>query len=142
MTNNLTLTKSITIQASAAKVWKALTDPALIKKYLFGTETVTDWKKGSPIVFKGEWEGKKYEDKGTILDIEKEKYLRYTYWSSMSGTEDKPENYANLTYELKEVPEGTIFTLTQDGIKTPEARDHSDKNWTMVLEGLKKVAEE
>ena len=72
---NLNLKASIEINASHSKVWKALTTPELIKKYLFGTETITDWKIGSPIIFKGEWEGRKYEDKGIILDIKKEKLL-------------------------------------------------------------------
>ena len=100
--SNLTLTTSVSIQAPLAKVWHALTDPEQIKKYLFGTETVTDWKAGSPITFSGEWEGKAYQDKGTILEIEKEKILKYSYWSSFSGTEDKPENYANVTYRVEE----------------------------------------
>ena len=58
------------IEASPAEVWKALTDPELIKKYMFGSEVVTDWQPGSPITWKGEYEGKPYEDKGEILEVE------------------------------------------------------------------------
>jgi len=49
MSDSLTAEASITVNATAARVWKALTDPRQIKKYLFGTETTTDWKRGSPI---------------------------------------------------------------------------------------------
>jgi len=141
MTNDLTLSISITIHASKPKVWSALTDPAQIKKYLFGTETTTDWNVGSPITFSGVWEGKSYIDKGTILQIEKEKILKYNYWSSFSGTEDKPENYANIIYALDDHNGNTVFHLTQDGIKTKEARDHSEQNWKMVLNSLKDLLE-
>ena len=66
---------SIIVHAPAAKVWEALTNPAMIKQYLFGTEAISDWKVGSPITYKGEWQGKQYEDKGTIVELEPEKRL-------------------------------------------------------------------
>ncbi len=141
MSQNLILNKSITINTSIQKAWEALTDPAQIKKYFFGTEVVTDWKKGSPIIYKGVWEGKPYQDKGTILEIEKEKLIRYNYWSSFSGTVDKPENYANISYELSKNGESVVFTVTQDSIKTQELLEHSDKNWGMIMESLKKLLE-
>lgn len=142
MENSLTLEVSIVIQASKASVWKALTDPDQIKKYLFGTETVSDWNVGSPITFSGVWEGKSYMDKGTILQIETGKILKYNYWSSFSGTEDKPENYANIVYSLEEKNGKTVFSILQDGIKTKEARDHSEQNWKMVMNNLKNLLEE
>ena len=63
-TANLTARSSITIAAPAEKVWTALITPAAIKQYMFGTTVVSDWKEGSPIIFKGEWQGKSYEDRG------------------------------------------------------------------------------
>ncbi len=73
MAGKLVSRSSITINAPVNKIWQALTDPAQIKEYLFGTNTVSDWKKGSPITYEGELEGKKYQDKGTIIDIIPEK---------------------------------------------------------------------
>src|SRR6476660_2233383 len=95
-------TAKTTIAAPVAKVWEALTNPALIKEYLYGSEVVSDWQVGSPIVYKGEWQGKPYEDKGTILEIEPNKLLKSTHYSPLSGAEDKPENYHTLTYTLSE----------------------------------------
>src|SRR5471030_2919380 len=100
--STLTLKTTITFDEPATKVWKGLTDPAIVKQYFFGTDLKSDWKVGGPITFSGEWEGKAYKDGGIILEIDPPKLLKYTYWSSMSGTEDKPENYNNVTYELKE----------------------------------------
>jgi len=141
MKTDFTLRKSIKLNAPTAKVWDALTKPELVKQYFFGTEVSSDWKKGSPIFYRGVWEGKPYEDKGKILDIEKGKFVRYNYWSSFSGTEDIPANYANIGYELSTDNGSTILTVTQDGFKDQQAVDHSDQNWGMVLDGLKKLIE-
>lgn len=79
MPQDLTLTKSIRINASTATVWEALTNPERIKQYFFGTECISDWKKGSPILYKGVWEGKTFEDKGNILAIVSGKLIYYNY---------------------------------------------------------------
>jgi uncharacterized protein YndB with AHSA1/START domain len=137
----LTLKKSVVFQATPTQVWDMIVNPVQIKKYLFGTHAISDWKVGSPITFQGEWEGKSYEDKGTILKMEKEKLFQYNYWSNFSGEKDIPANYSNITYEISKKDGGTQFTLTQDNIKTEESRDHSDKNWTMVFDKMKEVLE-
>jgi uncharacterized protein YndB with AHSA1/START domain len=141
MSNALIVNATVIINASKEKVWDALTNPDKIKQYFFGTNAVSDWKKGSSLKFTGEWEGKKYEDKGTILDTEPGKLFRYTYWSSMGKLEDNPENYATVTYEL--VPSGneTVLTVTQDHVSSQEAKEHSEQNWNYVLGELKKFVE-
>jgi uncharacterized protein YndB with AHSA1/START domain len=121
------------------KVWKGLTDPAMVKQYFFGTDLKSDFKKGSRITFSGEWEGKAYEDGGTILEIEPPKLLKYSYWSSMAGTEDKPENYNDITYELHEQESVTTLVITQEGVKNQQAAEHSEQNWKSVFGGLKEL---
>jgi uncharacterized protein YndB with AHSA1/START domain len=123
----------ISIHAPAAKVWEALTKPELIKQYLFGTEVTTDWQVGSPITYKGEWKGKAYKDKGKVLQIEPEKLLVSTFWSSLSGLPDVPENYKTVTYKLSAKGGITRLTLTQDNNDTEEEANHSKANWNMVL---------
>jgi uncharacterized protein YndB with AHSA1/START domain len=142
MEKELILKVSATILAPIKNVWEALINPEQIKKYFFGTEVVvSDWKVGSTLIFRGEWEGKAYEDKGIILEFEKEKKIKYKYWSSFSGTEDIPENYACITYEIVEEGNNTIYTVTQDSIKTPELREHSEQNWRMVFDNMKALLE-
>jgi uncharacterized protein YndB with AHSA1/START domain len=141
MNKDLKVQKDIFIKADAAKVWKGLTDPEQIKKYLFGTETVTDWKKGSSITFRGVWKGKTYEDKGQILEADPGKRLQYTYWSSMSGMEDLPENYAIVTFELKPEKDGILLTLTNSNHADEKSRDHAGENWVMVLQQVKELLE-
>jgi uncharacterized protein YndB with AHSA1/START domain len=129
------------IDASPAKVWAALTDPEQIKEYMFGSQVVTDWKQGSPIVWKGEYEGKKYEDKGEIVEIEPERSLKVTHFSPLSGKEDRPENYHTLLYELEERGGKTRVSISQDNNPSEEAAEHSRANWEKMLAGLKQVVE-
>ena len=98
-------------------------------------------KKGSPITYEGEWQGKKYKDKGTIIDIVPEKLLHTTYWSSMGGKEDKPDNYNNVIYELQPQNGKTLITISQDNIDNEEQLKHMEQNWATVLDGLKKLLE-
>jgi uncharacterized protein YndB with AHSA1/START domain len=137
----LTAKIKIAVKASPMQVWKTLTTPALIKKYLMGTDTVSDFKEGSPITYSGEYNGKKYSDKGTIKKAEPGRILQSTYWSSMSGKEDKPENYNLVTYELSGNDNETLLTLSQDNIATEKEKEHTTKNWEMVLKKLKEVTE-
>jgi uncharacterized protein YndB with AHSA1/START domain len=141
MENNPILTVIIDVNAPISIVWNALTNPVTVKKWFFGTDLKTTWEVGTPIIFSGEWEGKPYEDKGTVLAYENEKYTKYNYWSSFSGTEDTPENYANITYQVKINEGNTELTITQDGFKNEEAIDHSETNWNAMMDEMKKLIE-
>ena len=141
MNKKFTAKVVISIKAPALKVWDALTKPELIKQYLFGTQVTTDWQVGSPITYEGVWEGKPYKDKGTILQVEQGRLLVSTFWSALAGLPDVPENYQTISYELSAEGSGTKLTLTQDNNNTQEDANHSEQNWKMVLEGMKKLLE-
>src|SRR5215813_14169331 len=141
MNNKFIAKATTTINAPASKVWEALTKPELIKQYLFGTEVTTTWKVGGPITYKGEWEGKAYEDKGKILKFDPEKTLVSTHWSPLSGVPDIPENYHTVTYQLSEKDGKTDVTIIQDNNASQDEADHSTQNWKMVLDGMKKLLE-
>ena len=141
MDRKLVAEATIAIVAPVARVWDALTNPDVIKQYMFGTQVVTDWKEGSPIVWKGEWQGRAYEDKGTILKFEPERLVRYTHYSPLSGAPDLPENYHTVTVTLEGSGAQTAVSLAQDNNETEEERDHSRQNWQMMLEGLKRLLE-
>ena len=141
MDKQLILKKTLTINAPAARVWEALTSPEWIKQYLYGTNTISDWKVGSSILFTGTWEGKEYKDKGTILKFEKEKVFQYSYWSPFSGLPDLPENYSLLTFEVSSGAGRTTLLLTQVGFVDAKTMEHSGKNWEGVLQALKGLVE-
>ena len=125
MNTELSLSKSIETTAAPSAVWDVLTNPEKIKVFLFGTETITDWKVGSPIVFQGEYQGMQYKDKGNVLENTPNALLKYNYWSSMSDTEDTLENYFIVSYIIEKTGTNQVkFTWLQEGFPTEEKRLH------------------
>lgn len=141
MEENLIAYASININASSRKVWNALVDPKAIKEYMFDTHVVSDWRVGSPIAWRGEWQGKAYEDRGTILQLEPEVKIQYSHFSPLSGLPDLPENYHIVTIELSAAGDQTKVELSQDRNASNEEREHSEQNWMMMLASLKKFVE-
>ena len=141
MKKNLMASASISINAPGEKVWEALVDPKAIKQYMFGTNVISDWREGSPIIWRGEWQGKTYEDKGVILQLIPGRTIQYSHFSPLSGLPDKPENYHIVTIELSAAGDESHVRLTQDNNETEEERDHSAENWGMMLSALKKYLE-
>jgi uncharacterized protein YndB with AHSA1/START domain len=142
MNNNIIARTSISINASKTNVWNALVNPEAIKKYMFGTNVVSDWKEGGAIIWKGEWQGKSYEDKGIILQLLQERTIQYSHFSPLSGLPDMPETYHIVTIELSNDGAQTLVSLSQDNNATEQEREHSESNWGMMLTSLKKYLEE
>ena len=141
MNKDLIAKTSITINASSTKIWNALVSPEAIKQYMFGTNVVSDWRVGSPIVWKGEWQGKPYEDKGKILQFEPEQTIQYSHFSPLSGLPDEPKNYHTVTVELTADGNQARVSLTQDNNANAEEQVHSENNWKMMLTSLKQFVE-
>lgn len=130
------------IKASREATWDALTKSELVKQYMHGTTITTDWKVGSPITWRGTWKDKPYEDKGKVLEYEPSKLLRYTHWSPMLGSEDKPENYHTITVELSEGSGLTKLTLSQNNNPSQKAADAMAKSgWLPMMQSLKSLVE-
>ena len=129
------------ISASPAQVWEVLTDPEQIKKFMFGADVKTDWQPGSSIVWQGVYEGKEYEDKGEILEVDPGRLLKVTHYSPLTGQPDVPENYHTLTYELQERGTSTHLSLSQDNNASEEEAEHSRGMWEMLVSGVKEAAE-
>ncbi|HEY5619568.1 MAG TPA: SRPBCC domain-containing protein [Vicinamibacterales bacterium] len=142
MNQGLIASVSTTITARSADVWQALVTPAAIKQYMFGTTVTSDWVVGSPISWKGEWQGRAYEDKGIILQVVPERVLEYSHFSPLAGVPDVPENYHVVTVELSPDGERTRVALSQDNNPTERARERSERNWGMMLAALKQFLEQ
>jgi len=141
MNDNLVATATVSVDASAEDVWRAITEPDLVAKYYFGTRVESEWQPGGPIAWSGEYEGKEYHDHGTVLEVVPRERLVHTHFSPLSGREDVPENYHTLTWLIEPDGDGTRLTLTQDNNHSYDDVEHSEKNWQQVLEGLKTVVE-
>ena len=138
---DLTASASTTIEAPADDVWTALTTPETIKQWFFGVDTETDWSPGSPIVHRGEWQGKPYEDKGEIVRIEPPRLLVHTHWSDLSGVPDSPEHYQEVTWSLTERDDATELTVSETNLPSEQATATSEQTWPIVLANLKELLE-
>ena len=141
MSKNLIAHATTSIQATTGEVWKALVTPSAIKQYMFGTEVESDWRNGSGIKWKGEMKGKTYEDKGVILKSEPDHTLQYSHFSSLSGQPDRAENYHTVSIRLTGIGNNTVVSLSQDNNFDEKSCKGSQKNWEIMLEGLKKYVE-
>jgi uncharacterized protein YndB with AHSA1/START domain len=141
MPTDLSTQASITVDAPAANVWEALTNADLIKQWFFGVDTDTDWAEGSPIVHRGEYQGRPYEDKGTILKVEPGRLLVHTHWSPVSGLPDRPENYQEVSWRLSEQDGKTELTVNEVNLPSEEAKATSEQGWETALAGLRDLLE-
>ena len=146
---SLFIRNSITINAPASKVWDALVNPEQTKKYMFGSEALSDWKIGSPLLWKGQYEGKEMVFvKGHVVDIRPERFLEYTVIDPNSTIEDIPENYLNITYELSPENGNTLLKVTQgdyskvaEGERRFKESSNNGEGWNPILVEIKKLAE-
>src|SRR5437870_11780617 len=132
---------SVIIRAPIEDVWDALTTPELIKRWFFGVDTETDWQVGSPLVHRGEWQGKPYEDTGTILRFEPPSLLVHSHRSPASGVPDRPEHYQEVTWSLSERDGETTLTVAETNLPSQEAKAVSEQAWNAALSNLKGLLE-
>ena len=90
------------IERAQEKVWDGADGSRADREVHVRLAVVTDWKPGSPIVWKGEYEGKKYEDKGQILEVDRGERLKNDPLQPLERPGGRPENYHTLVYELSE----------------------------------------
>jgi uncharacterized protein YndB with AHSA1/START domain len=138
-TKNLIATAKATVNAPLEEVWNALITPDIIKKYMFGATVISDFKEGSNIIWKGEWKGTAFEDKGFILEVLPCARLSYSHYSPLTGDADVAENYHTVTIELAKTGDKTVVSLRQDNTKDEKAKKHSEKNWQAMLDSLNEV---
>ena len=121
---DITTSASVRIAAPPQRVWDAITTPAEIKRWFFGVDTETDWRVGSRLVHRGEYQGKPYEDSGEIIEIDPPRLLIHTHWSPMSGLADRPEHYQRVTWTL-DGTDGTTTLTVAETTSRPKRRRRS-----------------
>src|ERR1700675_2353878 len=134
---NLIAKSSIQINNTIDEAWKALVNPEIVEKYMLGSQQLSDWEKGSIIIWKKDFNGRKFEDKGEILEITPQKSLKYTHYSPASGRPDAPENYQTVSVTLKENAKGTTIELRSDNNASEKEKKMNEHIWAYYFQGLK-----
>jgi uncharacterized protein YndB with AHSA1/START domain len=128
------------IPANPADVWETLTSRKGMKAYMMGADVETDWRVGGPITMQGEFNGKRFEDKGEVRSFEPERWLSYTHTSSAS-----PDSTNLVIFKLTPRDGGTEVQVTQENLddrgQAPDEKQRAQyvKTWTTMLKGLEKA---
>jgi uncharacterized protein YndB with AHSA1/START domain len=133
---------TVKILASAKKVWLALTSPDLVKQWQYGSDLVTTWEVGTSIVFRNQWDGRVFEQKGTVLEFSPASRLKYSLFFPRPDLQDMPEHYLFMTYELAE-SDGTTSLLVrqEDPRPSPPNESSGGDDGPDVLSALKELIE-
>ena len=133
---------TVKILAPAKKVWLALTNPGLVKQWQYGSDLLTTWVVGTSIVFRNEWNGQVFEQKGKVLEFSPVSRLRYSLFFPRPDQQDIPENHFFMTYELAE-SDGTTSLLVRQEDPRPSSPDESSggDDGPDVLSSLKELVE-
>lgn len=137
------ITKAITINTPADKVWQALTNPADMQQWMaeFEIDIHTTWQVGSPLTITGNLYKKPFENKGIVLAFEPGRKLMYSHLSSTSKLEDVPENYSHIAFTLATAGQQTMLTLTIEQFATDIIYKHLAFYWSGTLEVLRRYVE-
>ena len=142
----MTIQEQVFFKANLEKVWDLLINPEMTKQYMFGCEIISDWKVGSPVLWKGTTENREsvVYVKGEVLEYVAGKKISSNTFDPISGMQDIPENYVTFTYELEEVENGTQLTITQGDFSKAEdgqkRYEESKSGWKeVVIPTMKKL---
>lgn len=131
----------ITINATLKKVWDTLTKAEFVKLWQYGSDLQTNWEVGSKIKFVTEWEGKTFEQWGTVLEYTPTQKLRYSLFAPRPDLEDKPENYFEMIYSLTAGNGQTKLEIIQEDNRPNAVQEDVQSEENPILKMLKQVAE-
>jgi uncharacterized protein YndB with AHSA1/START domain len=126
------------ISSSAEKVWNALMDPEMTRKY-WGHLNVSDWKVGS------DW---KHEDPSTgqvrivgkVVEFTPPRRLVITW--AFPAEAQVPDKYTRVTFEIESAGKAVRLKVTHDELEPgSEMESGITRGWPVVLSNLKTLLE-
>jgi uncharacterized protein YndB with AHSA1/START domain len=128
----------IYIKTTPERLWEAITDPELRRKYNFGMGLESDWSPGS-----------RYEAthamapgplcQGENLEVDPPRRLVQSFMALWSEDVQR-EGTSRVTWEIEPVGSSCRLTLTHDELREG-ANDELFGGWPMILSGLKTLLE-
>ena len=132
---------TIVLDAPIEKVWNALTQPALVKQWQYGSDLITDWIVGNKIRFRNEWEDQVFEQWGTVLEVIPNQKIKYSLFFPRPELEDKPENYFIMSYILTEENQKVKLEILQEDNRPGAIQEEPQGEENPILQGLKALIE-
>jgi uncharacterized protein YndB with AHSA1/START domain/biotin operon repressor len=132
----------IYIKTTPDRLWEAITNPEMRKKYTFGVAVQTDWKTGSS--YKG------VAGSGTVspsipilegenLEVQPPRRLVQSFRALWSD-DVKRDGTSRVTWEIEAVGDSCRLTVTHDQLREG-ANSELYGGWPMILSGLKTLLE-
>jgi uncharacterized protein YndB with AHSA1/START domain len=127
----------IYIKATPERLWEAIVDPELRKKYNFGVVTTSDWTVGSE--YRSEAGGGFEIAAGENLEVEPPRRLVQTF-QALWSEDVKAVGASRVTWEIEPVGDSCRLLVIHDQL--PEgANSELFGGWPMILSGLKTLLE-
>jgi uncharacterized protein YndB with AHSA1/START domain len=128
----------IYIKTTPERLWEAITDSELRRRYSFGVGVVSDWTPGSG------YEGVHPAATGALLEgenleVDPPRRLVQSYRALWSD-EVKAEGSSRVTWEIEPVADSCRVTVTHDRLRDG-ANEELYGGWPMILSGLKTLLE-
>ena len=128
----------IYIKTTPERLWEAITNPEMRRKYNFGVGVESDWSPGSryealtPMAPGAIWEGEN-------LEVDPPRRLVQSF-NALWGEDVKREATSRVTWEIEPIGDSCRLTVTHDQLRE-DANNQLYGGWPMILSGLKTLLE-
>ena len=126
----------IYIKTTPERLWQAITDTEMRKKYQFGVAVTSAWTQGSPYEAKG---GDFPVLEGENLEVDPPRKLVQTY-RALWGADVREEGTSRVTWIIEPVGDSCLLKVTHDQLREG-ANEQLFGGWPMILSGLKTLLE-
>jgi uncharacterized protein YndB with AHSA1/START domain/DNA-binding transcriptional ArsR family regulator len=126
----------IYIKTTPARLWQALTDTEMRRKYTFGAVVTSDWTPSSR--YQGTGGGSPIFE-GENLEVDPPRRLVQSF-RALWGEDVKSEGTSRVTWEIEPVGDSCLLKVTHDELRD-DANNQLYGGWPMVLSGLKTLLE-
>lgn len=127
------------IRSTPEKLWRALTEPELTRRYWMAATQESEWKPGAS--WKILFADGRVADSGEIVEIEPQRRM-VLKWRHEIIPDLTAEGYSRLTYKIEHQGEAVKLTLTHTMDKTDSKFIKAvSSGWPMILSSLKSLLE-
>jgi uncharacterized protein YndB with AHSA1/START domain len=126
----------IYIKTTPERLWKAITDTEMRRKYTFGAVVTSDWTTGSR--YEGVGGGAPIFE-GENLEVDPPRRLVQSF-RALWGEDVKSEGTSRVTWEIEPVGDSCRLVVTHDQLREG-ANSQLYGGWPMILSGLKTLLE-
>lgn len=109
MVNDVIITRSVLLNATPERVWEALTHPGMTRQYYYNCEVTSDWREGSALRWKGEYQGRDIDAEGEVLEVIPGRMVKYTGFDRLTEGDISRQGDVYVTHEI--IPQGSKTKL-------------------------------